>query len=218
MFEKPILKFCSSQESVERTTAVGAIAETIVGMGNGVTPYTSSLMKVLLHRLGDEDPEAKSNAAFAVGVLAEHTTDDEQIVQNLGTIFTRLEPMLDAGGVARMRDNAAGCISRIIMKYPDRIPLGEVLPRLVNVLPLKEDYKENTPVYEMIVKLCKSPFLAYASLNANEVTIDQSKEPTIQQLTTQLVSILPQVLGPPEEQLEESTRAKLTELATYLHK
>ncbi|KAF2760448.1 ARM repeat-containing protein [Pseudovirgaria hyperparasitica] len=200
MFEKPILRFCSSQEATERTTAVGAIAETVVGMGEGVTPYTSSLMKVLLHRLGDEDPECKSNAAFAIGVLAENSQDDAEVLKNLQPIFVKLEPMLDQEGVARMRDNAAGCISRIISRFPDRIPLEEVLPRLIAVLPLKEDYKENTPVYEMIIKLY------------------QAKNAIIQQLTPSLLHIFPKVLDPPEEQLEEDTRAKLMDLVTYLHK
>ena len=37
------------------------------------------------------------------------------------------------------------------------MPVAEVLPALVRsgVLPLKEDYEENEPVWKMIVQLCK---------------------------------------------------------------
>ena len=40
-FEKPILKFAGSTEAVERSTSVGVIAETINGMKEAVTPFTS---------------------------------------------------------------------------------------------------------------------------------------------------------------------------------
>lgn len=154
VFEKPVLKYVSSQEAVERTAAVGTIAECIDGMGEAVTPYTASLMKAIVHRLSDEDPEVKSNAAYASGVLVQKSTDEKTVLQNLRSIFVKVEPMFDEAGTARLRDNAAGAISRMIMRYPKTVPLGDVLPRLVSVLPLREDYEENKPVFEMIVTLC----------------------------------------------------------------
>jgi importin-4 len=44
----------------------------------------------------------------------------------------------------------------MISKHPDKVPLQEVLPKLVELLPLKDDFEENMPVYDVIVKLCKS--------------------------------------------------------------
>jgi hypothetical protein len=41
IFEKPIMKYASSNEGIERSTSVGAIAECTEGMGAAVTPYTS---------------------------------------------------------------------------------------------------------------------------------------------------------------------------------
>src|SRR5204862_6935191 len=43
IFEKTIMKYASSQENIERSTAVGLIAECINGMGAAVSPYTSTL-------------------------------------------------------------------------------------------------------------------------------------------------------------------------------
>jgi hypothetical protein len=65
VFEKPIFKYASSQESAERVAAVGTIAECIGNMAEACTPYTSSALKLFLHRLSDEDPETKSNAVYA---------------------------------------------------------------------------------------------------------------------------------------------------------
>lgn len=157
MFEKPILKYASSQESSERVAAVGTIAECVANMGEACTPYTSSVLKLFLHRLTDEDPETKSNAVYGVGLLCEMTTNDDEIMKNLPAIFSKLEPLLDARDQARLLDNTAGCMSRLISKYPSKIPISEVLPRLVQLLPLREDYEENTPIYGMLVKLCMFP-------------------------------------------------------------
>lgn len=47
---------------------------------------------------------------------------------------------------------------------------------------------------------------------------DQKQDPTVQQLTPQLMPIFEKVLSPPEEQLEEETRSQLVELVQYLRK
>lgn len=199
MFEKPIMKYASSQESTERSAAVGTIAECVGNMGAGCTQYQSTVLKLLLHRLSDEDPDTKSNAVYGIGLLCEKTTNDEEIAKNLPTIFSKLEPLLDAQNQPRLLDNTAGCVSRFISKHTDRLPVSEVLPRLVLLLPLREDYEENTPIFGMIVKLY------------------QRNDPTVQQLTPTLMPIFEQALSS-EDQLEDETRAQLTELVQYLRK
>ncbi|KAF2029842.1 ARM repeat-containing protein [Setomelanomma holmii] len=200
MFEKPIMKYASSQESTERSAAVGTIAECVGNMGAGCTAYTSALLKLLLHRLSDEDPESKSNAVYGMGLLCEMTTNDAEILKSLPSIFSKLEPLLDAQDQARLLDNTAGCVSRFISKHPDKLPIAEVLPRLVQLLPLREDYEENKPVFGMIVKLY------------------QKNDATVQQLTPQLMPVFEKVLGEPHEQLEDETRSQLVELVQYLRK
>lgn len=154
IFEKPIMKYASSQESLERSTAVGVIGECVSKMGDTVTPYTNTLLKLLLHRLSDEDQETSSNAAFAVGVLIENTKNDQDVLKAYNTILAKLEPLLHKVD-ARLLDNSAGCVSRMILKHPDRVPLDDVLPVLVEILPLREDFEENEPIYRMVVRLCK---------------------------------------------------------------
>ena len=154
ILEKPLLQYASSSENAQRSAAIGTIADAIRGMGKAVTPFTSTLLKVLLHRMSDEDPLAKSNAAFAVGLLVEYSDKDNEIKRAYNPILMKLEPLLQTQE-SRQLDNAAGCISRMIMKHPDNLPLSEVLPALIGLLPLKEDYEENEPIFSMIMKLCK---------------------------------------------------------------
>lgn len=157
IFEKTIMKFASSSETYERSTSIGVIAECIQGMKGEVTPFTTSLLKLLLHRMSDEDPETKSNAAFAIGLLQEHSKNDQEILASYNSILAKLEPLLHTNE-ARAKDNAAGCVSRMIMKHRDRVPIEAVLPALLELLPLKEDFEENEPVYKMILQLCTCQF------------------------------------------------------------
>lgn len=217
-FEKPVVKYASSHEAVERSAAVGTIAECIGNMEAACTPYTTDLLKLLVHRLSDEDPETKSNAVYGIGLLCEKTTSDAEILGQLPTIFSKIEPLLDSQNQARLLDNTAGCVSRFISKHPDKMPIAEVLPRLLQLLPLREDYEENKPIFSMIVKLCKLIFSCHAVRVIANDGVDQANEPTIQQATPTLMPVFEKVLGPPEDQLEDETRAQLVELVKYLQK
>lgn len=166
MFEKPVMKFASGSEAIERSTAIGVVAECIRAMGSAVTPYTTTLLKLLLHRMSDEDPETKSNAAFAIGLLQENSENNAEILKSYNAILAKLEPLLHTHE-ARAMDNAAGCVSRMIIKHQEHVPIDAVLPALIELLPLKEDFEENEPVYNMIVHLCKlfvSPSLHYITI------------------------------------------------------
>lgn len=232
IFEKPIMAFASGSEGYERSTSVGTIAECIKAMGSSVTPFTSHLLKLLLHRMSDEDSEAKSNAAYGIGLLQEGSRNDKEILKAFPLILSKLEPLLQTEE-ARAKDNAAGCVSRMIMRHPSNIPIEQVLPALLEILPLKNDFDENVPVYDMIVKLCKpSPFLFPQSqppphqrqiVSYNPLTCpssnqtDQQSNQTIISLTPTLLPILAEVMAPtPPGQLKPATREKLTELVKFL--
>lgn len=199
LFEKPVMKSASSNEHYERSTAVGVIAEVTAHMGAAVTPYTESILKMVLRRLSDEDMETRSNAAYAAGVLVTHSTNSAVYLPAYNQILSKLEPMLHTE-VARSLDNAAGCVSRMIMAHPDKVPISDVLPVLVGLLPLKEDFEENKPIYECIIALY------------------HHQNPTVQGLTGELITVFNKVLGAPTDQLEDSTRAKLIETVKYLAK
>lgn len=199
VFEKAIVKCASSQENFERSTAIGVIAECTHNMGSAVTPYTEKLLKLLLHRLKDADPETRSNAAYATGLLIANSTDSATYLPAYNQILSLLEPLLQTE-LARTLDNASGCVCRMIMAHADKVPISQVLPVLVDILPLKEDYEENKPIYECIVGLY------------------QHGDATVQGLTGKLVPVFAQVLGEPKEQLEDETREKLVETVKYLAK
>lgn len=197
VFEKPALQFASSQEALERSTAVGVIADAIKYMGNSVTQFTNTLFPILFHRLSDEDPQTKSNAAYAIGQLIANSADTNTTFARYSDILNKLEPMLSLNE-AHISDNVAGCLCRMITANPQPELVQRLLPAVLNVLPLKEDYEENEPIYQCIYKL-----------------YDQ-QNPGVQGLNGRLGPILQQVLSPPEEQLEPETRAMVQKLAQAL--
>ncbi|KHJ30657.1 putative karyopherin-like protein [Erysiphe necator] len=190
IFQKPIMKFASSQVNYERSAAVGVIAECIGNMGDSVTPYTKTLLTLLLHRLDDEDGETKSNAAFAIGQLVFHSTASSEYLSAFTTIFNKLEPLLNTQH-SRSKDNAVGCICRMIMSEIDHVPIQEVLPAIIDLLPLKEDYEENSPLFDCISGLYNQA------------------HPLILSQTAKLIPIFASVLGEPYNQLESPTRSKI---------
>lgn len=199
IFEKQVLRYASGGEALGRASACGVLAEVITGMEAAVSPFTGQIMQVLLKRLGDEDNQTKSNAAYAVGRLVEKSNDDATILKAYPQILQKLETLLTITE-ARCQDNAVGCVSRLILKHQDKVPLDEVLPALVNsgVLPLKDDYQENEPLWAMIVHLYR---------NQNE---------TIQQLTPKLAPVMMSVLGDPQDQLTDETREQVSALVEHL--
>lgn len=156
MFEKPVMRYASSSEAVERATAVGVMSECIKAMEEEVGPSLSTLTPLIMKRLTDEDKETKSNAAFAMGLLMQHSPGNPNMMKQIPTVLAKLEPLLQTSE-ARTKDNAAGCVSRMILGHQDHMPIPQVLPPLLDILPLREDYDENEPVYQMIVTLCESP-------------------------------------------------------------
>ncbi|KAG9234716.1 armadillo-type protein [Amylocarpus encephaloides] len=198
IFQKPVMKYASSQTNFERSTAIGVIAECTANMGNGVTQFTASLLKLLLHRLTDEDMETKSNAAYATGLLVYHSTDSATYLPAFKEILGKLEPLLHTQ-IARTLDNASGCVCRMIMAHQDQVPVDDILPVLVDLLPLKEDYEENKPIYECIAGL-------YEHQNA-----------TIIGLTPKLVPVFASVLDEPSEQLDPETRSRIVAVIKFIH-
>ncbi|KAF7549231.1 hypothetical protein G7Z17_g6506 [Cylindrodendrum hubeiense] len=199
IFEKPILKLASSTEDLHRSTAVGTIAEITKYIGEAITPFTESLGTALVRRLTDPDPLAKSNAAYAIGLVVLNSADTAKTFPMYPLLWEKLEPLLTVNEM-RMTDNVAGSLCRMIIKNPDNGFVAQALPAIVNALPLTEDFEENAPIYQCIYKLY------------------EISNPTVEQLTPQLIGIFEKVLSPPEEQLEQDTRETLQRTVQVLYK
>jgi importin-4 len=114
--------------------------------------------------------------------------------------LTKLQRFFSADAPRNAKDNAIGCVSRMIIRHPNAVPLDLVLPAIVAALPLK-DFIENEPTYQMIIQLYQAN---------NHVMLS---------LTEQLLPALAQVLAEDEgkeEQIPMAMRLQLLELVKAL--
>ncbi|KAF8744636.1 ARM repeat-containing protein, partial [Rhizoctonia solani] len=154
----PLLKkyYSKNRSLSERTSTIGCMGEIISGMKGGVTPFTEDVFNLISQGFSDEDPEVRSNAAFAMGVLIENS--DMDISGHYLTILTALRPYFVVAEGAphaqfNAKDNATGCVARMLLKNSSSMPLDQVIPVFVGALPLKHDFLENRPVFRAIFHL-----------------------------------------------------------------
>lgn len=152
-FFDPLMKFARiSRPPQDRTMVVACLAEVAQHMGSPISGYVDSLMPLVLKELESSEATNRRNAAFCVGELCRN--GGESTLKYYSDILRRLYPLFgDSESDDAVRDNAAGAVARMIMVHHDAIPLNQVLPVLLKVLPLKEDHEESMAVYSCVCNL-----------------------------------------------------------------
>lgn len=151
--------YTPGRSSSDRATAIGSLGEVVVGLKGAITPFTQEILTVLSHSITDEEASVRSNSAFAAGVLVEHSQTD--LSQHFPSLLTALQPYFaksadESEDAKTARDNACGCMARMIMKNPDAVPLDQALPILFSSLPLENDPAEWTPVLLCLIQLVQA--------------------------------------------------------------
>jgi len=173
-------------------------------MKSEITPTTEPLLELFYRALGDEEPEVQCNAAFAAGLLVEHSQKDLspqylQLISVLRPLF--VVPPGSSLSKWKAHDNAVGAISRLIVRNSAAVPLEQVLPVVINALPLRHDFLENPPAFKAIFHLF--------GMNP------QALHPYSDKLLEVFRAVLePSVL----DQINDETRAGLIELIGALNK
>jgi importin-4 len=212
-----------SKTVTERSMAVAALGEITKALKAGMANYTGELLTTFMTCLDDESIEVSSNTVYGLGLVLENTTEDlsgyvtSHVLyinsSQYTSILTKLQRFFSDDAPRNAKDNAVGCVSRMIIRHPNAVPLDlvlppstlftdifKVLPAVVGALPL-EDFIENEPTYQMIIQLY------------------QANNPVMLALTEQLLPALAQVLTEDEskeEQIPMALRLQLLELVKVL--
>ena len=188
----------------DRSSAIGALSEIIAGMKEAVTPHTEPMLELFYRALSDPDPEVQTNAAFASGLLVEHSQMDlsPQYLHLLAAFRPLFTIPPDAPNArVNARDNAVGAVSRMIYKNTAAVPLDQVLPVLFSAVPLTQDHLENRPLFRTIFHLFK--------------TQPQVLSPYLDNL----ISLFAYVLDPTApDQIGDEVRAELIPLLAVLYR
>lgn len=156
-FLPDMVKYYDPARSVaDRSTAIGSLAEIVNGMEGAVTPFTERLFPVFVSALSDPEPEVQSNAAFATGSLVYHSQTD--LSSQYLPLLSALHPLfgLPQDGQAKHEnaiDNACGAVARLVVKNQQAVPLDQVLPVLLQALPLRRDMAETEWVFSALLLL-----------------------------------------------------------------
>ncbi|EGW35331.1 ran binding protein [Spathaspora passalidarum NRRL Y-27907] len=163
-FKDVILANARSKSKSMRVGSIGAIAE-IVGGLKASNPYGEELLQVFTDRIAnDKSLDVKGNAAYGIGLIIENSTADltsayPHILQLLFQLLSKADRKADSDDaetnevVNRSFANASGCVARMALKNLQAVPLEHVLSPLLEHLPLKTGLEENTPIFELILKL-----------------------------------------------------------------
>ncbi|KAK4700212.1 importin-4, partial [Phenoliferia sp. Uapishka_3] len=158
MFQNEMTQYYDLERSAgDRSTAIGSLAEIVNGLESAVTPFTDALFPLFLRSLADPEAEVQSNGAFAMGSLIFHSQTDlsSQYMNILGVLHPLFAPN-DDRKAENAQDNACGCVSRMILKNISAVPLDQVLPVLIQALPLKRDFAESEKTFAAIFELFRA--------------------------------------------------------------
>ncbi|KAK1301371.1 hypothetical protein QJS10_CPB12g01703 [Acorus calamus] len=187
LFE-PLMRFAkASRPSQDRTMVVATLAEVAQHMGSPISGYVDKVMPLALKELASSDETNRRNAAFCIGELCKN--GGEPTLKYYGDILRGLYPLFgESEPDDAVRDNAAGAVARMIMTQPQYLPLNQVLPIFLKVLPLKEDLEESMTVYDCVCNLVVS------------------SNPQILGFVPEVVNIFGQVAASPAERPEVKSR------------
>ncbi|GFN80012.1 importin-4 [Plakobranchus ocellatus] len=152
-FVEDLLKRLKQTSSTaEKSFAVGTLAEVIEACGEPVgSAFTGTLYPVFTRMARDEDEEVRSNSVFALGLLA--VNGGQVMVGQYPDILKTLFAIMNSESNPRVMDNICAAVCRMIWHSPQSVPLAQVFPVVMQLLPLKEDLEENVTVFTCVMKL-----------------------------------------------------------------
>lgn len=149
----------SSRPPTDRSMAIGCLSEIAQELEGSILEHWQSVfLPAIMSGLADPEDNVKRNAAFCAGICCEHlkegvVADYSQILQSISPLFAIDTVVKDNEASKACVDNAAAAVARMIMASPANVPIPQVIPAFLSVLPLKSDMTENETVYKCLIGL-----------------------------------------------------------------
>lgn len=182
-FKDIIASNVNSKDKTMRVSSIGCLAEISAGLKEA-NPYSDELFKLFTDKLAhDKSLEVKSNAAYGVGIVVEHSTADlsstyPTVLRLLFALLNKVERRQSKAEdedskevINRSYANACGCVARMLLKNVSAVPLEHVVPQLISTLPLETGFEEYDPIFKLILRLYEidCPEIVAATQNVVEV-------------------------------------------------
>ncbi|KAI4469507.1 importin beta [Holotrichia oblita] len=128
----------------QRSFAYGTLAECMKPLGVYVEKFTPQLMQLWVSGAKDPNDDVRNNSVFGLGEMILHGKDC--IFPHYNDILQGLSTILAKESHASTVDNICSAITKLITVNPNGVPLEQVLPALMQHLPLKVDFIENEAI------------------------------------------------------------------------
>ncbi|ESN91050.1 hypothetical protein HELRODRAFT_104231 [Helobdella robusta] len=151
MLPELMKKLKKSSSVADRSFAIGTLAETMLELGDNACMFVSKLYPVMMSSMKDDDDEVRNNAVFGLGVLA--ANGGQNITSHYHEILKGLSDAMVKETDRRVVDNICGALARMITSNCSLVPLDQVLPTIINHLPLQEDLEEHITVFQSFASL-----------------------------------------------------------------
>lgn len=135
----------------EKSFAAGSLAECMEPLAGCLDPFVSHLMPVYFTLSRDDDDDVRNNAVYGLGELALH--GGPSMFQHFQQILHNLSHLLGIEKCPRVIDQVVGAVCRLVLANKTIVPLNDVLPVVLNQLPLKEDLEEYLVVFKCVLLL-----------------------------------------------------------------
>jgi len=147
----------SSRPPRDRSMAIGWLSEVAQELEGAIFEHWQGVfLPAIMAGLSDPSEDVRRNAAFCAGVCCEHLR--ENIVDAYPQILSGLEPLFgldpaSGDSTAACVDNVAACVARMMMACPNNLPMSQLMPAFLKLLPLQTDMTENETVYTCLLGL-----------------------------------------------------------------
>jgi hypothetical protein len=115
--------------------AVAGLGEITGALGGGVSKHAGEMLSVFLTAMDDSALDVSSNAIYGLGLLLEstpqnlskyHLTASQLTGSQYNPILNKLQRFFPDTAPQNAKDNAVGCVSRMILRHPQAVPLDVV--------------------------------------------------------------------------------------------
>ena len=179
-----------------KATAVGIIAEFFNYTGMCPDQIVEKTLALFLNCLQNRHEDIARNAAYGFGLLmriAGNTQQHNQVCLNaaqhaLGIIAQNLPTMKKRGLI----DNFVSCVCRILQVPNNQFQAQQILPQLLNFLPIISDHEEEMNVYNTFVQFYTSNQILQQQKQALNQKLQQAL--TVEGIYPQTVQFLQQYL------------------------
>lgn len=123
--------------------AVAGLGEIASSLKGSVSKHTGEMLSLFMNSIDDSSVEVSSNSIYALGLLLEGAAQDlsrylsvanDSNPSQYNAVLNKLQRFFADDAPINAKENAIGCVSRMILRHPQNIPLDLVFPFMPFIL------------------------------------------------------------------------------------